>query len=916
MADAAGRLDEVASAVADREAIDWERLQKNEREAPIRASTAALHLIERAAARAARPSGTAVALVAEVRPLPAWARLVLVVAVLQLLVGLAAPVAWSGAPHPMPPALSRLVGLVFGAAGLVLARAGRRDSRAVALGGFFLCIASALARNLLPLSSPVGWIASLAALLGGVVPDAFLAYFLWRFVFEFPRRLHFGPADLAARWGTRASAVLGMVLLVGNIPFAWDRASGVGREVFGLLSRRVGGFYWLGLSLLCLVAPVVAWVRSRRAPASERARFRWFLGGLTVGILPLFLAVLAESLVPPFARWVARPPVRLGSGIVLFVFLLSIPVTSAYAVLSQRVLELRVAVHRAAAFALARGTLLVLAALPTLGLLVHLNRHRNLPLGSVASGGATEAWLVATGIAWIFYAARKPLLRRLESWLVGSRRDVTPTLTTFAQEARQAPSVEEVAALVRDHVAVLVGATGATMLLRSAALSGREDGEAGEPARRHFVPVGGDRMPPLDDDSGIVQLARAASEPVSLAEDDRDSLYRWLVEPDREWVDHTGTALVAPLTGQTRGLAGLLALSRSRGGVPYRSAERQAVEAIAATTSLALERLLTHDAPVAPPARLAGECHRCGRVSPLAGGLCDCGDELAPAAIPFVLAGKFRLDRVLGRGGMGVVYRAVDLELGRAVALKTLPRLGADALERLRREARSMAGFVHPHLALIFGLESWQEVPVLVVEYLAGGSLAGRLPPGLPPRLALQVVAAVAGALDTMHRQGLLHRDVKPQNIAFTAEGAPKLLDFGLAHLAADAASHVVAEPQQRTFAAEERLTRSGAVAGTPLYLSPEVLQGQPPAPAQDLWSLHLVLWESLTGHHPLASVSPGEALARLIEADLPWGELAALGLPRTCVELLEAGLARDPAARPADAEAARRVFLAALEAC
>jgi serine/threonine protein kinase len=282
--------------------------------------------------------------------------------------------------------------------------------------------------------------------------------------------------------------------------------------------------------------------------------------------------------------------------------------------------------------------------------------------------------------------------------------------------------------------------------------------------------------------------------------------------------------------------------------------------------------------------------------------------------LPFELAGKFRLDRLLGSGGMGVVYRAVDLELGRSVALKTLPRLKGGALGRLRREARSMATFVHPNLALLFGLESWQEVPVLVVEYLEGGSLASRLPPGLPERLALQVVADIAGALDAMHRQGHLHRDVKPQNIAFAADGTPKLLDFGLAHLASEGLAAIEAERDAVELTAEERLTRSGTVVGTPLYLSPEVSMGDPPSPAQDLWSLHLVLWESLTGEHPLAQCAPHKMLQRLLSADLPFERLGAAGVSRGVVQLLAAGLSPEPAARLGTAAEVRRALLGELE--
>jgi serine/threonine-protein kinase len=232
------------------------------------------------------------------------------------------------------------------------------------------------------------------------------------------------------------------------------------------------------------------------------------------------------------------------------------------------------------------------------------------------------------------------------------------------------------------------------------------------------------------------------------------------------------------------------------------------------------------------------------------GAACDCGGETVPAAIPAVLNGKFRLEKVAGRGGMGVVYAARDLSLGRAVALKTLPRLSADLSLRLRQEARAMASLMHPHLALIFGAETWRGVPVLVLEYLAGGTLADRMSGRLAAAEAVAVARDVALALQALHREGLVHRDVKPSNVGFTERGVVKLLDFGLAQLLEPGGGTALGGPVVRPGARAE-LTPHDRVVGTPLYLSPEALAGRPPSPAQDAWALGLVLHEAIAGRHP-----------------------------------------------------------------
>lgn len=908
-------LERVASAVADREAVRWDRIGAIHQSDAIARRTAAFRTIDRAVSSPNQASADSMA--AARRPLPLAATTVLCLAAITAAVAVLTPTAWASSPAPVAPGVTRLVTLAFAVAGLLLVRSADRDARAAALGGFFLCLSAGAGVPLLPVESPASWLARSASSITNISPDAFLAYFIWRFASEFPRRSHFGPADRVARVGTTTSAWIGCVLFAANVLLALPHLSPESRQPLELAARRAAGIYWLSLSLLSLSALLVAWFRTRGAAPGESARFRWFVGGLAFGITPLLVAVLAEATIPAFAAWVAQPRVRLATGLVLFALLLTIPVSSTYSVLAHRVLNLRFVIHRAAVFTFARGTMLSLALLPSLGFVVHLYDHRHIALGSLFRDGTAWIWLATVAVAWSLYASRHPVRRRLEVWLVGSVRPTAPTLAAFVRQARQSYSLEELTTAVQEQLAALVGASRATLLLYARPSSDGDrrargaEAAADQPAGR-WVSVDGD-FPPLADGSGTVFLARGDHQPVPVQDDDRDSLYAWLMEGDRTWVQETGTALVAALTTTPGQVRALLVVGRSRSGVPYGAAEREAVAALAGTASLALERILRTSSSAPKRARPAGQCPCCGKISSLDDEECGCGGRLSPAALPLELAGKYRLDRVLGAGGMGVVYRAFDLELQRFVALKTLPRVDSDILDRLRREARSMAGFVHPNLALLFAVESWKEMPVLVVEYLAGGSLAARLPPALRTREALELAIAIAGALEAMHRRGLVHRDVKPQNIAFTTEGTPKLLDFGLAQLPEGATGIDLDSLDDSPFAAGARLTLPGSVVGTPLYLSPEILRGEPPTPAQDLWSLHLVLWESLTGYHPLADLPASVVLLRLREAELPWEVLRKAGLPGPTIQILRSGLSPHLHDRPPDAAAARRALIEAM---
>jgi serine/threonine-protein kinase len=251
-------------------------------------------------------------------------------------------------------------------------------------------------------------------------------------------------------------------------------------------------------------------------------------------------------------------------------------------------------------------------------------------------------------------------------------------------------------------------------------------------------------------------------------------------------------------------------------------------------------------------------------------------------ALPKIVNERFRLDALLGAGGMGIVYRATDVLLLRSLALKTLPRLSHDAAAKLLDEARTMAALSHPQIAVLYGAEQWRRTPLLLVELLEGGTLAERLRRGpLGPADALRIVHALAAALVHMSAAGRYHGDIKPSNIGFTTDGVPKFLDFGLS----------------RAFIEDEH--QPPRLAGTLSYMSPEVLDGAAPGASSDLWALSTVLFELVTGSHPFLHET--RTISR-IRAGVPPASLTQSSLPQPLANLLYDLLSADGRRRPATA--------------
>ena len=255
------------------------------------------------------------------------------------------------------------------------------------------------------------------------------------------------------------------------------------------------------------------------------------------------------------------------------------------------------------------------------------------------------------------------------------------------------------------------------------------------------------------------------------------------------------------------------------------------------------------------------------------------------------LGGRYRMGALLATGGMGEVWAAHDLLLDRAVAVKVLGgALAGDgrAAERLRREARAAGRLEHPGIARVLDLGEHDGRPYLVMELLEGESLAARIDRAgpMPPDEAARVVTAVADALQAAHTAGVVHRDVKPGNVFLTTAGEVKVLDFGIAWSAHDAA-----------------LT-TGDLLGTAAYLAPERALGHRATPAADIYALGVVLYELLAGHRPFEASSEVELAMAHVNASPPSLREVAPATPPLLIAAAHQAMAKDPSARPPTAAA------------
>jgi hypothetical protein len=866
-------LDDLAGAFADGETIDWKAAHARQTSPDSRSVVEGLESLSHISSN--KPG--------EARP---SRRLPLLLEGARLLSAAYCPVGLLGFALTFSSRDAVLLGILctFAGVALFLDVAGR-DRRARALAACFWTTAGAFAaRGALKLTGT--WPdAQLPYVLVRLRPDAFFAMAVWQFARDFPSITRFATVDVLCVWALRVFAGVGVGLFTASaLPLLVPASA----ALKSLAPTRAGVgtpqlvFAMLVFGGVLAALGVIAW-RSRLAVGTERARVRLFLYAIVVSFGPMMTVIVAMVLLPGLRAFVQTPLGFARTSWIVYPPMFLLPLATAYAVAARDVLNVRLVVQRGLRYLLARWFLLWGALVPLALLAVHLYRHADLTLGGALALEPAPLLVWFAGVGAIVLAFRGTLIRALDQWALPGVEEPAAALAAMTERMKQARTPLEVGVTLADSIERAMQAPASAYLFIGGVI----------------VPADGG-APVLPLESAIPALLEGAREAAPVSPTHRRSYYSLLLHTDREWIDRHQIELLVPLVpGRPGGaLLGLVALSTRRNALGFTDDDIRFVRVAAAAASLACDAIGSEGRLAGQAAdtveEVALQCPRCGRVETRDAGIpeCDCGGGWEPSALPKRVLSRFELVEWLGAGGMGVVYRASELTLARDVALKTLPKLSHVAAERLVIEARTMASLSYEDVAVVYGVEQWRGTPLLVMEYLPGGTLSQRLRRGrLADGEGVALVRRLARSLARVHGRGLYHGDIKPSNIGFGPSGAPKLLDFGLARALSLDSSH------DDSFDAHSR----PPLGGTWAYLPPEVRDGAAPGPGLDLWALGVVLCEVLIGVHPFPHARTAH--------DVAAGVLAARARLRAerspaHERIVASMLAVEPATRPATAAA------------
>ena len=614
-----------------------------------------------------------------------------------------------------------------------------------------------------------------------------------------------------------------------------------------------------------LVAIVAVIVRNYFAVVDQdqRRRLRWVFLGLVMAATPVATIFLVNLLgVVRGSEMDAQTCFRAQTFALLF--LVFLPVTFTYAVIAHRVVGVEVVIRQGLRYLLARNVLRGAIFLPIVlvGLRVVSNPDRT--VSQILFDNPFYSALALAAAFALF--VRDRLQRWLDRRFFRDAHDGERLLLELVSEIKHHDSLSDLVALVSRRIERALHPQQVHVFLIDNPLDGQSRRRAGpSPWRRR-------RLPP---DSAMARLLghRAVAHDVPFPPAS-------LPAHEAEWLESLGARLAVPIGGGDERLVGVLLVGEKKADEPYSREDRRLLEAVAGQIAIvyenaSLKRAAVEDARVkqevlarvdASGVNLLKECPHCGACYDRADDTCVRDGKALTLSLPIdrTIDGKYRLEQLLGRGGMGTVYAATDLRLGRSVAVKLLrsSTLASDqARRRFDREARASARLHHPNIITVYDYgNAGHDAAYLVMERLVGTTLRaeiqrrGRLQPAVAAVWFEQILDGVCAA----HSAGIIHRDLKPENVFVIHDerGAPasiKLLDFGLAKLK-------WADPDE-----SRSLTEAGVVIGTLAYMSPEQLSGAPVDQRTDVFAIGVMVVEALTGRNPFRKDDPRETVTAIL---------------------------------------------------
>ena len=733
-------------------------------------------------------------------------------------------------------------------------------------------------RNVSPPADMLFWIPFLSSL---ALPALIFTFF----AVLFPRNIFRSRSVLAVVWTPMLLGLLWHGYFGYRMVYVPDRATGVPDLSVPFLT---GGLVYL----VGTVAVIVVNYR-RLSNQNERRRVRVVVVGSLLGLAAGLPAYAQYWLVP--TSEVGGPFLGSSAAAVGSLLFLAFPLSFAYAILRHRLFDVSVIIRQGVQYALARRLLLsVVPALTTL-LLVDVTVHID---AGVLSTLQTRGWVYVTlGVfAIVAHTKRVEWQDSLDRRFFRERYDAQRLLRQVVEDIRHEADLERVAPRVTVQIAAALHPDRVVLLARG----------PNEPSYRVLAAApSGAALQWLQADSKLMALLRLLGKPLDVSLSESGWLRQQLPHGETEFLREARVDLLVPIATNPSRSEAILVLGVKWSEEPYSREDRDLLGAIADALALALNGLA---GPV-PAGHSFRECQECGICYDTGTSRCaQDGASLRAVRLQRVLAGRYSLERKLGRGGTGTVYAALDRALDRRVAVKVIRDdlvSEKEAAERFRREARISAGLVHPNIVTVHDVGVTADSHAfLVMELLEGLTLRDELERHrrLPPPRVIAILTGVCAAVEAAHERHLVHRDLKPENIFLVTNARGeivKVLDFGIAKAL-----------QTGTDSVETGLTEVGVLLGTPQYMAPERLRGEPATPAWDIWALGVVAFEMLGGAHPFAD--EGTARSR---TPLPGGYVTSIqshfsDAPHQWQEFFLRALSPNPERRPDSAQ----TFLAELE--
>jgi GAF domain-containing protein len=559
-----------------------------------------------------------------------------------------------------------------------------------------------------------------------------------------------------------------------------------------------------------------------------------------------------------------------------------------YAVAVEHVFSPRTILRRSLQYALARRTLTVLVAAPIIALAASLIQQRNMSLQMIVSGRPLFYLFFLTMLG-VTLKYRDRAQRWLDQRFFRDEYDAREILVSLAGRVPYEADPRELVAMVVTQIDSALHPEGLAVLASNSPTGSNPHGA--------FEPVASLRVnaAPLPVDSGIVTLLRWSDKPLEIFLDDEQSSVGRMPPADRAWLASVHAALLVPIFAggsDPRPFVGLIALGQKRSEEPYTAEDRELLRGIAVQMGVALD--LSRLRKQAGATQLPSGALRQDAAAPDSAATVVVGGSGPGISVGALVDQKYRVDAIVGQGGMGAVFKAWDVRLERPVAIKVVRAdliSDPDSRLRFRRESQIVARLQHPSIVTVYDYGSLADgAAFLVMEYVPGEDLRqllrreGRLD---TPRMSA-LMNGIAGGVEVAHKSGIFHRDLKPENILLPEGGTgPKVVDFGVAKLAAAVSGDGTT------------ISRVGTIVGTPAYMSPEQLRGEAVDARADVFSLGVMAFEMLTARLPYAGASLFDIGLKQVE-----GKVDTTGIDAGLARVICSAISYEKEKRPGSATA------------